>query len=234
MHLKARARAFLRPPTIPITARHLEWSVIASVDDLEPKPSPALIDLMLAGAAKAREVNFDDLASRSPDARWLSIWPGAHYRLLAGLCDEINATKVIEVGTYLGLGALAMGASGSRQVITYDLIPLNAFPNVVATAADLAAWGIEQRLGNLLDEDFFRAQVDDLRTADLLFIDGPKDGHFEKAILLRLIPYLKKGAVLVLDDIRLLNMLATWRWLPLPKLDATSVGHWCGTGMAIA
>jgi len=234
VQLKARARAFLRPPTIPITARHLEWSVIASVDDLEPKPSSVLIDLMLAGAAKARKVNFDDIAGRSPDARWLSIWPGAHYRLLAGLCDEIKAQKVIEVGTYLGLGALALGASGTRQVITYDIVPLDAFPNAVVTPADINERLIDQRIGNLLDDDFFRAQADDLSTADLFFIDGPKDGHFEKALLSRLIPCLKPGAVLVLDDIRLLNMLATWRWLPLPKLDATSVGHWCGTGMALA
>lgn len=234
MSLKDRLRGFARPLTVPITARHIEWSAIASVDDLQPSPTAALIDLMLASAAKAREVDFTEFVKRSSEARWMPIWPGEHYRFLTGLCEEVQAAKVIEVGTYLGLGTLALASSNAQSVITYDIAPLDNFPNAVLQTADLSDGRVEQRVGNLLERSFFEAQLEDLRTADLLFIDGPKDGHFEKQLLTRLIPCLKPGSILVLDDIRLLNMLATWRWLPLPKLDATSVGHWCGTGIAIA
>jgi hypothetical protein len=33
------------------------------------------------------------------------------------------------------------------------------------------------------------------------------------------------------DDIRLWNMLRTWRTINRPKLDLTSFGHWSGTGL---
>lgn len=33
------------------------------------------------------------------------------------------------------------------------------------------------------------------------------------------------------DDIRLWNMLRIWREIRLPKMDMTSFGPWCGTGL---
>jgi hypothetical protein len=39
--------------------------------------------------------------------------------------------------------------------------------------------------------------------------------------------------VVVFDDIRVLPMLQLWRDLPFPKLDATSLGHWSGTGLLL-
>jgi hypothetical protein len=68
----------------------------------------------------------------------------------------------------------------------------------------------------------------------LILIDGPKDGVFEPAFLSKLLPVLRAGQVLVLDDIRKLQMLQTWRDISLPKLDVTSLGHWSGTGLAVA
>jgi hypothetical protein len=35
----------------------------------------------------------------------------------------------------------------------------------------------------------------------------------------------------VVDDIRLLEMVQLWRDLPYDKIDATSLGHWSGTGL---
>ena len=67
--------------------------------------------------------------------------------------------------------------------------------------------------------------------ADLIFLDGPKDGYFEARFLANLLSMkLQPHALLVLDDIRLWNMLRIWRDLPPPKLDMTSFGHWSGTG----
>ena len=39
------------------------------------------------------------------------------------------------------------------------------------------------------------------------------------------------GPIILVDDIRLPNMLATWRSIPLAKMDITSIGHWSGTGI---
>ena len=53
-----------------------------------------------------------------------------------------------------------------------------------------------------------------------MFIDGPKDGCFERAFTGPLLDeFSGTGKLLVFDDIRLMTMVGFWRWLPLPKLD---------------
>jgi len=37
--------------------------------------------------------------------------------------------------------------------------------------------------------------------------------------------------LIIMDDIRVWNMLAIWRRIDRPKLDLTSFGHWTGTGL---
>ena len=44
---------------------------------------------------------------------------------------------------------------------------------------------------------------------------------------------MKRGAVMIIDDIRLPAMLEFWRDLPLPKLDLISFGHFTGSGVAV-
>lgn len=69
-------------------------------------------------------------------------------------------------------------------------------------------------------------------SADLIFVDGPKDGHTEARILanldtLKLAPHV----VIVFDDIRVMHMVDTWRRIARPKMDLSSFGHWSGTGL---
>src|SRR5262249_51142511 len=71
-----------------------------------------------------------------------------------------------------------------------------------------------------------------LRSADLIFIDGPKNRTFEIRFLQQLGELgLKPKTLLVFDDIRFWKMLAIWRRISHPKLDLTSFGHWSGTGL---
>jgi hypothetical protein len=130
------------------------------------------------------------------------------------------------------MGTLALANTGVH-VLTYDVIPWAQFSNTLLSAKDFDG-SIEQRLGDLADDEFFDSQAAALRSAGLIFIDGPKDGVFEPAFVSKLLPVLGRGQVLVFDDIRKLAMLQLWRDLPLPKLDVTSFGHWCGTGLAVA
>ena len=39
--------------------------------------------------------------------------------------------------------------------------------------------------------------------------------------------------LLVIDDVRVITMTELWRSFPIAKFDATSFGHWSGTGLAI-
>jgi len=84
----------------------------------------------------------------------------------------------------------------------------------------------------LSDRAFFDSFKPRIEECDLLFIDGPKDIVFERA-LLRFLEgcSFPAKALVVLDDIRRWNMLAIWREIRRPKLDLTSFGHWSGTGL---
>ena len=140
----------------------------------------------------------------------------------------------MEIGTFTGLGALALAQVCSR-VVTFDLLPWKSFGTSALREEDFTGARVEQRLGDLSEPSVFAAERDLLAQADLVFIDGPKDGRFEPAFMALLLPVVREtGAFLVFDDIRVVPMVRFWRELDMPKLDLTSFGHWSGTGLACA
>jgi len=196
---------------------------------------PRLVQLLIESAQLALQTSLDDIADRcasSEDATFVRQWPGEHYRLLAALVSVRDARKVIDIGTYTGLSALALGASGAH-VTTFDVVPWVEFDDSCLVSGDFAR-GLEQKIGDLSDPSFFAAQAETISATDLIFTDGPRDGSFEWRLAELLIPLLKgRGTLLVWDDIRLMNMVGFWNWLSIPKLDAASFGHWSGTGIAL-
>jgi predicted O-methyltransferase YrrM len=230
--VKTAVRQALHPA---VHASHVEWSLLSSVVDLEPKPSGELVRVALTAASRALETDLSELAQRAAtaDAQHINLWPGEHYRLLVGLVETLDPRMIVEVGTFRGLGALALkqkAAEGAR-VVTYDVEPYTSFQHPALRNEDFQD-GLQQRLGDLSDPSYFSTQLDIMGDADLMFIDGPKDGRFERQFLNLLTEAGKPGALLVFDDIRLMNMVGFWRDLPLPKLDVTSLGHYTGTGIA--
>jgi predicted O-methyltransferase YrrM len=218
-----------------VSARHVEWSAIASTDDEHPRPTDAVVGIALAAAEQARHLRLDGIAERchtTLEKQWVNHWPGDHYRLLAAFVKVLAVTRAVEVGTFTGMGTLALAHAGT-EVLTYDIMSWKHFSNTLLREEDFER-GVEQRIGDLADAQFFDTQVAALQSANLIFIDGPKDGVFEPTFLSRLLPILGAGQLLVFDDIRKLEMLQLWRDLPLPKLDVTSFGHWSGTGIARA
>lgn len=209
----------------------VEWTCLVDPIDETPQ-SLELMELAIAAGRRARDVCFDEFDQRHPGAaRRANVWPGEHYRFLAGLAAEVEPTLVVEVGTATGASALAISAGLSqRRLVTYDLVPWQDYPGTLLRSADFGD-GLEQRLGNLVEPDFLSANLDVLKEADLLFIDGPKDGRFEPTLHAHLVECCKPGALLVYDDIRLHNMVKFWATLTLPRFDATSLAHFTGTGL---
>lgn len=223
-------RWLVRPPS---AAHHLEWTALVDAQEDERHPmSAALFDLALQAADRAKGVDLSALARGDEDAgRLLNLWPGEHYRFLAALVNVLGPDLVVEVGTSTGLGALAMAstlAPGAR-LVSFDVVPWDALPGTLLRDDDFGV--IEQRLGDLADGEVYAAHADLLGRADLIFLDGPKDGRFEPVVHRRLKETVKPGALLVYDDIRLLTMVELWRSIGDPKFDATSLGHWTGTGL---
>jgi predicted O-methyltransferase YrrM len=144
---------------------------------------------------------------------------------------------VVEVGTGGGLSALVIAAhlpSGAR-LVTYDVFhwqnPSADWPSYLR-GEDFSEGRVEFRQADLSNPEQFATNLRLLEEADLLFIDASKDGVFEDALLARLETVaFRRPPIVMLDDIRLWNMLATWRRISRPKLDLTSFGHWSGTGL---
>lgn len=214
-------------PKIPIDVRHAELSVIASADD-DTGPSQRLIDLSLATAKAAAPISLRHVSERMPAPPYYpDVWPGEHYKLLAGLIEVMNPSLVIEIGTFTGLSALAM--KSARKLVTFDIVQWDRFSDTCLRKDDFGETFVQviDDVGENIEkhEGLFRQ-------AELIFVDGPKDGEWEPLFLEKL-ESLKLGhqPLVVMDDIRVWNMIKIWREVRRPKLDLTSFGHWSGTGL---
>ena len=219
---------------IPFDARCSRLSAIASLDDAPGPPSDYLVDIGLKAAQRARSVSMVHVTSRMSEGPYYpEIWPGEHYKLLAGLIEELAPKIIIEIGTFTGLSSLAMLPSlpPGASLHTFDVVPWDSLKDSVLRPVDFEDGRFCQVLGDVADPAVMKKHAALFRSADILFVDGPKDGVFEHRFLDRLTEMdLPKKPLLVFDDIRLWNMLALWRQLSKPKLDMTSFGHWSGTG----
>jgi hypothetical protein len=224
-------------PSSPVAVRHAERSFLFSADDEPGPPTPELIDLALKGVREAMGVDFSDLSGRiTSGVRYPDVWPGEHYKLLAGFIKLLAPKLVIEIGTATGMSALAMKKflPQDGRLVTYDVIDWHEYPEHLLTEDDFKDGRLSQLLVDLSDPAGFESQIPTLRHADLIFVDAAKDGeqeqrflnHFEKC------PF-EKAPLVIFDDVRLWNMLKIWRQITRPKLDLTSFGHWSGTGLIL-
>jgi predicted O-methyltransferase YrrM len=214
-------------------ARHSEFTVASSVDD-DVMPSERLLDLSIKSIELARRIDLSDIVDIGDQAKFVNVWPGQHYRLLAAMVDVLKPTTVIEVGTYTGLSALSLlkHLRPSSRLITYDLFAWNSFSNTVINRHHFSNNMLEQRIGDLSEDDYWLSQKDVFEKADFIFIDGPKDGVFEYKLMKRITELrLSRKPIVFLDDIRLIEMLDLWRGISMPKLDLSSFGHFCGSGL---
>jgi len=232
--LKRRLRGPLLPAP-PIQVRHAEHSMLFSADDEPAQPDDYLLDLAALAIARARVLDLDEVAQRMKTPPYYpQIWPGEHYQLLTAIVQELAPTVSIEVGTYTGLSALSMFSHlpPNSHLVTFDVTPWRTFEDIVLTDAEFANGRLKQEITNLGDRVTFDKYAEVLRSADLIFLDGPKDGVFEQQFLDHLSNLqLVKQPILVFDDIRVWNMLRIWREISRLKLDPTSFGHWSGTGL---
>ena len=221
------------PP--PIRTNHFEYSMLFSLCDEEAFPTPSLIDLSLQAIKKAKEVDLSDLSKRLKIPPFYpNIWPGEHYKLLAGFILALNPSLVIEIGTATGLSSLAMKKylSQDGKIFSFDLFSWKNDENTVFKNIDFEDKRLIQYVDDLSLKEVLEKYTSILQRADLIFIDVTHDGILEKKLLdnfesltFETKPYF------IFDDIRLWNMLKMWREIKHPKLDLTSFGHWSGTGI---
>jgi predicted O-methyltransferase YrrM len=213
----------LLPP--PVKASHGEYSMILSAHDEPSRPSPELLLTGLRAVQAASKIDLSFLNNKLA-----TLWPGEHYKLLAGFMQVLNPSLVIEIGTATGLSALSMLPFFTGRLITFDVKDWKSYPNTALKETDFGR--MKQVVGDLSDPLFFDKHRSLIQNADFIFIDATHDGDLERKLLdlLATVPF-RQPPILLFDDIRVWTMLKMWREIPFPKLDLTSFGHWSGTGI---
>ena len=217
-------------------AGHGEYSMIYDTLNTYGGASDYLIDLALRVAQEARHTELPDLSRRvATDGNdFTRIWPGEHYRLLAALVKLLQPKRVVEVGTFRGLSALALKKflPAAGKITTFDVVPWDSLADSCLRQEDFEDDRLRQQIGDLSEAAVFEFHRGLIQETELLFVDGPKDGVFESKLLrqLEMVDF-HKPLLVVMDDIRFWNMLAIWQDIARPKLDLTSFGHWSGTGL---
>jgi predicted O-methyltransferase YrrM len=222
-------------PDLGVQARHVERSAVASLDDDPATPSERLLDIAEAAIAAARRISLDEISQRiSSGPRWPDVWPGEHYKLLAALAAVTASRTIIEIGTFEGLGTLALsrGAAAEARVVTFDVVPYVDVATHIFRDEDFENERIKQVIADVTSGAEFARFAELFEEADLIFVDAAKDGVQERRFLERFeSTRFRRPPLIVFDDIRLFNMLQIWRDIRRPKLDLTSFGHWSGTGL---
>jgi predicted O-methyltransferase YrrM len=225
------AARLMAPPPV----RHAEPTVVCSLDDEPWRPNKRLFDLAARLAAESPSVEHPLLGARpGTSPRWFEVFPGEHYHLLTAACRILEASIVWEFGTDTGMGTVALseGIGKEGKVFTVDIDPWTSKQGPWVIADDFAGGRIIQIISDMKDAALFATHAVQLAEADLIFVDGPKDGFTESAFLERLMRVsFRKHPIVIFDDIRLMTMLTVWRGIQRPKMDLTSFGHWSGTGL---
>lgn len=223
----------LLPP--PVKADHGEYSMILSKHDEPSSASDSLIRLSLKAVEKALQVKLDDIATRLDKPPYYpNIWPGEHYKLLAGFVQALEPKMVIEIGTATGLSALCLKKylPEDGKLISFDIMDWQELDGNLLTPDDFADGRLEQYADDLSDIKVLNHYKEHLQCADLIFIDATHDGLLEKQLLENFKQVLfQTNPYILFDDIRVWTMLKMWREIEMPKIDLTSFGHWSGTGL---
>jgi predicted O-methyltransferase YrrM len=230
---KKKSLKEILPP--PFTCSNYLYTLASTEHDSIGKPTATLIDLSLKVIKEATSIDLNDLCKRIPFPPFYpNVWPGEHYKLLAGFVKALNPRLVIEIGTAKGLSALSLKKhlSPQGQIITFDLFSWKNDPGTALQEEDFADGRLVQYLADLSQDDIFASYREKIKEADLIFIDATHDGILEKNLLSKIDSLnIFKTHYIILDDIRMWGMLKLWREISDPKLDLTSFGHWSGTGI---
>lgn len=211
--------------------RHFEPSIIYSKEDLSTNSD--LIELVANSAIVASKNVLNCGNNDLEDSRLFNVFPGEHYRFLNAFVKVAKAKNIVEIGTYTGMGTLALkDRLKDVKVSTFDIIPWNKL-NVSSHLIE-SDFGdnLIQIIGDLSQDEVFNKYKSILDEADIIFMDAPKDDRFEYEMAYKLNKLNnKEKKFLILDDIQLINMIDFWRSISSPKFDATSFGHFSGTGV---
>lgn len=141
-----------------------------------------------------------------------------HYSLLSKISNEYHNTILYDIGTYLGLSALALSSNQSNKIVSYDI---GYFVEIERPE------NVEFRIGNFYTDHGL------LKSPLIMFDIDPHNGKDEREF----VDYLEKNnykGIVIFDDIHLnVGMKQFWNSIIQEKHDYTYMGHWSGTGVVV-
>lgn len=169
---------------------------------------------------------------------------GNHYLLLTELAKARQAKNIVEIGMADGASLWSwLRAECVNKVYSWYLQPLEDSYNwsVLGNCKKMVQDVLEhessrwtQYVEDLHAHEVWEARSSLIAAADIIFVNGPHDGFFERKLLSRIISLSNlKDILLVFNKIRISTMVGFWNSLSLPKLDITFIGHQSGTGIAL-
>ena len=214
----------------PNMIRHFEPSIIYSLQK-EPVLNEFIFNLFNNASNFAFSEKIKNIDNKLKDSQFYNTFPGSHYRILNGIVKFLNPKLVIEVGTYTGMGTFALSQNLNGEIVSFDIIDYKNFETHLNDEF-LKKNKFKQYLSDLSEKTEYDKHYQLLNNADIIFIDAPKDGKFEYKLLENMTNLKnKENKILILDDIKFMNMINLWNSIKSPKMDIVSVGNWTGTGL---
>ncbi len=189
------------------------------------------IDLEVNKLLKTYNVEkvMPDMQKVSPAHRELEVrnrrGDNRYYQWLACLVKLIEPKQIVELGAASGISTIMMLSELGKDARLYSV---DNDPQI--------AWKWMSKdypqLTKILDSDLNMGiwKGVDLSKTDLFFFDTiHKAEQLQKEVDLYS-PYWKKGAIVVLDDIRLNDMFPVWENLKYGKVENTNPNHYSGFG----
>ena len=214
----------------PNMIRHFEPSIIYSLQK-EPVLNEFIFNLFNNASNFAFSEKIKNIDNKLKDSQFYNTFPGSHYRILNGIVKFLNPKLVIEVGTYTGMGTFALSQNLNGEIISFDIIDYKNFETHLNDEF-LKKNKFKQYLSDLSEKTEYDTHYQLLINAAVIFIDAPKNGKFEYKLLENMTNLKnKENKILILDDIKFMNMINLWNSIKSPKMDIVSVGNWTGTGL---
>ena len=214
----------------PNIIRHFEPSIVYSLQK-EPALNEFIFNLFNNASNFAFSEKIKNIDNKLKDSQFYNTFPGSHYRILNGIVKFLNPKLVIEVGTYTGMGTFALSQNLNGEIVSFDIIDYKNFETHLNDEF-LKKNKFKQYLSDLSEKTEYDKHYQLLNNADIIFIDAPKDGKFEYKLLENMTNLKnKENKILILDDIKFMNMINLWNSIKSPKMDIVSVGNWTGTGL---
>lgn len=195
-----------------LNANELDIAVVERMRDIDFSPIWHHFDLVGDG----QKLELLDKADHS----------NRYYQWLAGLVSVVKPKQIVELGAAAGISTAVMALFMPKNCKLYSV---DIDPSIAWKWMKQDYPNVTKILGDDLNMAIWPGDVD-LGKTDIWFIDSLHTYDQLSAELELYKPYFKRGAIVVLDDIRMKELEPIWEGLKYDKCETSTPNHHTGFG----